>query len=189
MKKRENNPNTTKSHLWGDLGGLILFLFLVSCGNKQPQIPANKLPKNHTTENLLEMNKVLAEQENKDIEEFIEKSDIPFEKSPLAFWYFIEEKGSGKPIERGDKVKVSYNITLLDGTVCATPENGGTKTINIGMYDIIKGLDDSLLMLNEGGRGKFIIPSDLAYGMIGDGVCVGAKKTIIYDFLSVEVVR
>lgn len=134
------------------------------------------------------MNRVLAEKENREILEYIEKNDTAFQKSPLAFWYKIEKQGEGSPIKKGSKVRVLYTLSLLDGTICYTPENEGDVILNIGRYDIIKGLDDAILMLNEGGQGKFIIPSDLAFGMIGDQNCVGSKRTVIYDIQSVEII-
>ena len=60
--------------------------------------------------------------------------------------------------------------------------------MNIGRYDINKGLDEAVLMLNEGGSGQFIIPSGLAFGMLGDLDCVEAKETVIYDIQSVEII-
>ncbi len=191
MKKQEKIPNTPKSPL-GNLGiRLVLFFLLLfsACRNDRPHLPANKLPKDYTKENLLEMNKTLAEQENKEIAAYIENSNLEFTKSSLGFWYSIENRGTGREIERGNTVHVTYNLKLLDGTICYTPQYKGNSTIMIGMYDIIKGLDDSLLLLREGGQGTFIIPADLAFSMIGDQDCVGAKKTIIYEIKSVEILH
>jgi FKBP-type peptidyl-prolyl cis-trans isomerase len=162
-------------------------VFFSSCGNEQPQIPANKQPKNYTAENLLEINRVLAEQEEKGIEAYLQKSDIEFTKSPMAFWYHISKQGEGRQIAKGDQVYITYNLKMIDGSVCYTPDDGGDDTIIIGRYDIIKGLDEALLLLNEGGEGTFIIPSDLAFAMIGDQACVGAKKTVIYEIKSIEI--
>ncbi len=188
MKGRINIPNNKKSPYGGFRGCFFLLFFsLFSCTNNQPQIPANKLPKDYTKENLLEMNKVLAEKENKDIAAYIENSNQKFTRSPLGFWYFIENPGIGRQIERGNKVHVTYNLKMLDGSVCYTPQHKGNNTIIIGMYDIIKGLDDSLLLLKEGGQGIFIIPSDLAFSTIGDQDCVGSKKTVIYEIKLIEI--
>ena len=192
MKKRENNPNLPKSPCGGfrGLGFVFAFILLfIGCRNDRPHLPANKLPKDYTTENLLEMNRVLAEKETKEIEAFVEQSELDFTQSPLGFWHHIEYQGNGNQIIKGDKVRVTYNLSLLDGTVCYTPQNKGDKTITIGKFDIIKGLDESLLLLNEGGRGTFIIPSDLAFAMIGDQDCIGAKKTVIYEIKTLEIIN
>ena len=191
MKKRENNPSLQKFPC-GEFKGFVLvllFVLFIGCRNDRPHLPANKLPKDYTTENLLEMNRVLAEKETKEIEAFVQQNQLDFTQSPLAFWYYIEYQGNGRPIKKGDKVRVTYNLSLLDGTVCYTPENKGDKTITIGKFDIIRGLDESLLLLNEGGRGTFIIPSDLAFAMIGDQDCIGAKKTIIYEIKTLEIIN
>ncbi|GHT32082.1 hypothetical protein FACS189434_03060 [Bacteroidia bacterium] len=166
----------------------IVFLasVLSSCGNETPQTPLNKQPRNLTKENLLEMNRVLAELEMKNIEQYVAETDSSFQKSPSLIWYKIEQQGSGKKLTRGDKVHILFNVRLLDGSLCYTPEHKGDRNISLGRYDITRGLDEALLMLNDGGRGTFIIPADLAFGMPGDGDCIGAKRTVIYEILSVE---
>ena len=142
-----------------------------------------------TKENLLEMNRALAELEKKNVAEYIAKIDTSFQQSSSAFWYKIENNGNGAALQRGDKVQILFNLNLLDGSLCYTPNDKGNQTITIGRYDINRGLDEALLMLHEGGRGKFIIPADLAFGIIGDQDCVGSKQTVIYDILSVEKIN
>ena len=167
----------------------IIFLMVsifFSCRNEKPQIPFNKRPPDMTKENLLEMNRVLAELEKKNIAEYIAKTDTSFKQSSSTFWYKIENGGNGELLKRGDKVHIRFNLSLLDGSLCYTPDNKGDQTITIGRYDINRGLDEALLTLREGGRGKFIIPADLAFGIIGDQDCIGSKQTVIYDILSVE---
>jgi FKBP-type peptidyl-prolyl cis-trans isomerase len=142
-----------------------------------------------TKENLLEMNRVLAELELKNIEKYIAETDTTFRKSPSLIRYKIENQGAGKKLTRGDEVHILFNVRLLDGSVCYTPDHKGDRTISLGRYDITRGLDEALLMLNDGGRGIFIIPADLAFGMVGDGDCIGSKKTLIYEILSIEKIN
>jgi len=187
MKKRENIPNLQKFPC-GEFKGLVfLFVFLLfsGCQNDRPHLPFNRLPTDYTTDNLLVINKVLAERELEEIEAFVQQSDFDFTESPLGFWYNIEFQGDGRPIKRGNRVRVEYDLILLDETLCYERE----RTINIGRFEITRGLDEALFLLNEGGRGTFIIPSGLAFGIIGDQNCVGAKRTIIYKILTVEIVR
>jgi FKBP-type peptidyl-prolyl cis-trans isomerase len=168
---------------------IILLLSLFSCDNQQPQIPYNKLPKSKLKDNLVEMNKLLAEKEDKDILLYIKKNNLDVKKSPLYFWYQIEEKGDGAPIKTGNKVHIMFNLSLLDGTVCYTPKYKGSQDLTIGHVDIIKGLDEALLLLHDGGKAKFIIPSTMAFGIVGDEDRVGSKKTVVYDILSVEIIQ
>ena len=142
-----------------------------------------------TKEYLLQLNRALAEFENENIAEYVAKTDTSFRQSPAAFWYKIEDEGNGAALQRGDKVHILFNLVLLDGSVCYTPDNKGDQIITLGRYDIIRGLDEALLMLREGGRGTFIIPSDLAFGMVGDQNCVGSKQTVIYEILFVEKIN
>lgn len=135
------------------------------------------------------MNRVLAELEIKNIEKYVAETDSGFQKSPSLIWYKIENAGTGKKLVRGDKVHIRFNLSLLDGSLCYTPEHKGDRTIMLGRYDIIRGLDEALLMLRDGGSGKFIIPADLAFGIMGDGDCVGSKRTLVYEILKLEKIE
>lgn len=82
--------------------------------------------------------------------------------------YILErKKGKGKPIKNGDSVEVKYTGTLLDGTVVETSDHGPgrtTFTLTYGKDYFIKGFDDIISNLEDGGSVKALIPSALAYG-------------------------
>jgi len=54
---------------------------------------------------------------------------------------------------------------------------------------VIKGWDQGLLLMNEGAKVKFIIPSSLAYGEQGAGDAIPAFSTLIFDVELVKVKR
>ena len=78
--------------------------------------------------------------------------------------YYIETKaGTGAIPAYGSKVKVKYTGTFTDGTVF----DSGTYTFNLGMSQVIKGWDEGVGYMKEGGTAILIVPSDLAYGPDG----------------------
>jgi hypothetical protein len=56
----------------------------------------------------------------------------------------------------------------------------------VGTGQVIKGWDEGLLLLNEGSKATFVIPSNLAYGDQGGGDMIKPYSTLIFD---VEVVK
>ena len=81
--------------------------------------------------------------------------------------YILErKKGAGKPIKTGDSVEVKYTGTLLDGTVVETSDHGADNTFTLvyGKDYFIKGFDDIITNLENGGSVKALIPSTLAFG-------------------------
>jgi FKBP-type peptidyl-prolyl cis-trans isomerase FkpA len=43
------------------------------------------------------------------------------------------------------------------------------------------GLEEGILLMHKGGKAKFILPSHLAFGLIGDQNKIPGKSTLIYD--------
>jgi FKBP-type peptidyl-prolyl cis-trans isomerase FkpA len=82
--------------------------------------------------------------------------------------YILERtKGKGKPIKTGDSVEVKYTGMLLDGTVVETSDHGPgrtTFTLVYGKDFFIKGFDDIISNLENGGSVKALIPSAMAFG-------------------------
>ena len=62
----------------------------------------------------------------------------------------------------------------------------GTKSFKIGQGGVEKGLEIGILKMREGDKAKFIMPPNLAWGLIGDEKKIPARSIIIYD---VELIK
>jgi len=95
--------------------------------------------------------------------------------------------GTGDPVVAGDTVSVLYTGVLPNGTVFdSTDSHGGTPfTFTVGTGYVIKGWDQGLLGMKEGGRRLLAIPSDLAYGAAGQGP-IPPNATLIFDIQLVK---
>jgi FKBP-type peptidyl-prolyl cis-trans isomerase len=104
--------------------------------------------------------------------------------------YILERtKGKGKSVKEGDSVEVKYTGTLLDGTVVETSDHGAertTFTLVYGKDHFIKGFDDIITNLEDGGSVKALIPSALAYGEQMQSSLILPYTPLIY---TVEIVK
>ncbi len=76
---------------------------------------------------------------------------------------------------------------LLDGTVFdSSYERKEPITFPIGIGQVIPGWDEGILLLKEGEKARFVIPSHLAYGSRGAGGVIPPNATLIFD---VELVK
>ena len=105
-----------------------------------------------------------------------------------------------KPLA-GDTVLVNYTGRLLSGKVfdssveteakSAGLDQPGRKyepiSVVVGQGQVIPGWDEGLLLLNEGSKATFIIPSDLAYGDKGAGQDIAPYSTLIFNIQIVKV--
>ncbi|MGA1373527.1 MAG: FKBP-type peptidyl-prolyl cis-trans isomerase [Flavobacteriales bacterium] len=71
--------------------------------------------------------------------------------------------GNGPSPGPTSKVEVHYRGTLIDGTQFDSSYDRG-ETITFGLNQVIKGWTEGLQLMKVGGKTRFYIPQDLAYG-------------------------
>ena len=96
--------------------------------------------------------------------------------------YIIHEPGSGEQAVAGRKVSVAYYGALTDGNRFDDSFSRGEPIeFPLGRGAVIKGWDEGLALLKEGGKATFFIPSDLGYGAAGSPpVIPGGAELVFY---------
>lgn len=98
--------------------------------------------------------------------------------------YYIPLKvGTGTVAERGKTVVISYKGSFLNGKQFdATSENSPLEFTIGEQGQVIKGLETGICLMREGGKAKFILPSQLAYGASGSSTGIVPPYTsVIYE--------
>lgn len=68
-----------------------------------------------------------------------------------------------------DYVKINYKVSLLDGSQVYSSDSTGAMEFQMGKSDVASGLQEGLMLMKEGDKVIFILPSTSAYGLTGDG--------------------
>ncbi len=91
--------------------------------------------------------------------------------------------GTGVSAAAGDSVTVNYVGSLTNGTIFDASANHGTTgfTFNLGAGQVIKGWDEGIVGMKEGGKRTLIIPASLAYGSQAVGDVIPANSTLIFE--------
>jgi len=162
--------------------GLITF---TSCKFDQQKTIENK--NSNSKESLIKANQQMVKSEDQRIEDYISRYKWKMRKTKTGLRYFIYHSGNGPRAETGKIATINYELKLLTGEVCYTSEENGPKQFLIGKGGIESGLEEGILFLKKGDRAKFIIPSHLAFGLVGDGKKIPAKATLVYDIELIEL--
>lgn len=91
--------------------------------------------------------------------------------------------GTGAAAAAGDSVTVNYVGSLTNGTVFDASANHGTAgfTFTLGAGQVIKGWDEGIVGMKEGGKRTLLIPASLAYGSQSPAPSIPANSALIFQ--------
>lgn len=158
---------------------LIPAMLLFSCNRGSDQ--QQRSDSGGFEEPLILANKQAVKFENEQIERFIRRYNWQMLETGSGLRYSVYYKGKGDKAETGKLAVMKYSVRLLDGKEIYSSEKSGLKEFIIGRGGVESGLEEGILLLRVGDRAKFIIPSHLGFGLLGDQDKVPPKSTLIYD--------
>jgi FKBP-type peptidyl-prolyl cis-trans isomerase FkpA len=95
--------------------------------------------------------------------------------------YMVLRQGAGPRPLPSDRVRVNYHGTLLDGTVFDSSYDRG-QPAEFALNEVIPGWTEGVAMMPVGGKYRFWIPGELAYGAKGTpGGPIGPNATLVFD--------
>jgi FKBP-type peptidyl-prolyl cis-trans isomerase FklB len=102
--------------------------------------------------------------------------------------YKVIKEGSGPKPQAGDKVKVHYQGTLINGKVFDSSIQRG-EPVTFGVSEVIPGWTEALQLMPVGSKWQLFIPSELGYGDNGAGADIKPGSTLIFDVELLEIVK
>lgn len=107
--------------------------------------------------------------------------------APSGLKYSEDRMGTGTVAETGKKVTVNYTGWVekdgRKGNKFDSSKEAGRQpfTFTLGAHQVIKGWDEGVVGIKEGGTRTLIIPPDMAYGPRGKGPVIGPNATLIFE--------
>ncbi len=155
-----------------------------------------------------EMPKIMPEEANKILEEFIGKANagqgadnleegLKFlaenrkkegvVELPSGLQYQVLNEGEGDLPKATDKVRCHYHGTLINGTVFDSSVERG-QPADFPVNGVIQGWVEALQLMSTGSKWKLFIPSELAYGQQGAGGAIGPNTALVFDVELLEII-
>ncbi|MCJ0824921.1 FKBP-type peptidyl-prolyl cis-trans isomerase [Luteimonas sp. 50] len=109
--------------------------------------------------------------------------------TPSGLQYMVLRQGAGERPMPSDRVRVNYHGTLLDGTVFDSSYERG-QPAEFALDQVIPGWTEGVALMPVGGKYRFWIPGELAYGAKGTpGGPIGPNATLVFDVELMAVLR
>ncbi|MDF2432140.1 MAG: FKBP-type peptidyl-prolyl cis-trans isomerase FkpA [Mucilaginibacter sp.] len=138
--------------------------------------------------------------ETKGSAKYITDHKLVLKATPSGLRYVITKPSLKRKPLKGDTVLVNYTGRTVDDKVFDSSIEADAKAaglqqpgrtyeplqVVVGTSSVIPGWDEGLLLLNEGSKATFIIPSSLAYGEQGQGE-IRPFSTLVFDIELVKV--
>jgi peptidylprolyl isomerase len=117
-----------------------------------------------------------------DAKEAGEKEKVVYVGGKQAVLKYTDiEEGTGKQVRKGDTVEIHYVGTLKSGKKFDSSRDRGQPFVTpIGVGKVIKGWDEGVVGMKEGGKRKLVIPPELGYGDEDQGV-IPPNSTLIFE--------
>lgn len=143
---------------------------------------------NEGKDKIQENNKAYVAKKDAEIAKKIEELKEGMQTTASGLMYKIVKQGSGKQPKAGDTVQVHYAGMLTNGQEFDNSfKRGQPIEVPIGVGNLIKGWDEGILLLKEGDRAIFLIPSELGYGARGAGGVIPPNATLVFEVELVKV--
>ncbi|MDE2406467.1 MAG: FKBP-type peptidyl-prolyl cis-trans isomerase [Xanthomonadaceae bacterium] len=100
--------------------------------------------------------------------------------TPSGLQYMVLRQGNGPRPKPGQRVKVNYVGTLLDGKKFDSSYDRG-EPAEFGLDQVIKGWSEGVGLMPVGAKYRFWIPARLGYGEKGAGADIPPNATLTFD--------
>lgn len=144
----------------------------------------------------------LAAKETADMNKYIADKGLTLTTTASGLKYKITAPSIKRKPVAGDSVQVNYTGRTVDGKVFDSSIEADAKAgglvqpgrpyepiaFKVGQGMVIPGWDEGLLLLGEGAKATFVIPSKLAYGERGMSEDIKPFSTLVFDVQLMKVI-
>ncbi|MDB0037801.1 FKBP-type peptidyl-prolyl cis-trans isomerase [bacterium] len=117
------------------------------------------------------------------IQKYISDNNLNATATGSGLYYVIDTQGTGASCTSNSTVKVAYTGSYTNGNEF---EQSSALGVEFSLQQVIKGWTEGIPYFKEGGSGKLILPSALAYGRSGNA-SIAPNTVLVFDIELIEV--
>ncbi len=123
------------------------------------------------------------------LQQFLRQEQLPVKATSSGMYYLKIHEGKGKKIALGDTITINYEGKFLNGKFFdSTIRSKQLFQFVYGTeWQVVKGLEEAIGMMQEGEKAFVILPSDLAFGREGSSTGIIPPYTSL--IFEVEIIK
>ena len=162
---------------------LLTVLFFAACGPEPQQPHFKPFGKDTLKESIIEVNKRQVNDEALQINNYVTRHglDVTITQTGLRYTIYKKSTKNGPLATGGDVALVHYTCYLLNGDEVYTSRKTGPVEILVDRDNVESGVHEGLKYMRVGDKAKFILPSHLAHGVVGDENKIPPLTPVVFD--------
>lgn len=146
-------------------------------------------PQKWGTAHSVDFNQELSVREVIKINTFLAHHAIRMQQTSTGLRYKIYQKSSiESPLAKdGQQALVKLQVSLLDGTVCYQTKSDEIERIAIAHSQKETGIHEALQLMRSKEKAKFILPSYLGHGLLGDRSKIPPQSVLYIDVQLIDL--
>jgi FKBP-type peptidyl-prolyl cis-trans isomerase FkpA len=138
-------------------------------------------------------NDSLVKADDKIIKDYMAKNNLTGTKTKWGTYVVIDTLGTGPTLSDTDVAVIQYTGRTFDDSTFDSntiPKFGHPQPLFVDMseYRVIAGWIDGLKLMSKGSKGKFLVPSYLAYGANGAPPRIAPNSNLVFDIKVTDVI-
>ncbi len=158
----------------------MIMVVLASC-NESTVTQDPNIKRQPGVDSVVAFNHQIVQTEIQDIEDYMLRYHWDMKQSQTGLHYMIYKAGDGPLPKQGDIVSIKFRVNLLNGNVVDRSDSLALFSFEPGKRDVASGLEEGVMLMNKGSRAKLILPSHLAFGLLGDLEKIPSRAVLVYD--------
>jgi FKBP-type peptidyl-prolyl cis-trans isomerase FkpA len=136
---------------------------------------------------LVAANKIMVAHESAAIDSFIAKHRYNMMRKGSGLRIEKVMNGTGRKVTLEDTLNLEHKIFLLSGSLCYQSNADSLLTMVMHPGSQIKGIEEALMDMSEGDKVRLVIPSYLAFGMLGDQNKIPPASPLFVELNLIEI--
>lgn len=161
---------------------LLICILFFSCKNEEKK-KTYDFSEKEVKESLEKANRYMFRNEEEQIDDYVRRHKLDMIETGTGLRYQIVKEGDGERVSTSKVITILLETYFITGDLVYSEE----KSFEVGKGGIESGLEEAILLMKKGDVAKIILPSHLAFGLLGDQNKIYPRAILVYKLKIIDL--